>query len=170
MQIPHLWAPYGKGSELNDCIGSPVSTSFIEWMPPPAEWVGYRCVRLVESKFISRLGDCSSGPQQLMYVCTWEWLIESKSMLKRGGWMRCACCQCTIPACPEMSGDVGDGWVGDCSALPCVAVSWLSQVMVHCQVGTCVTRFHQIKPWQSVTLLDTRGIGLGLRVVFLSRK
>src|SRR5258708_6018988 len=52
----------GEGSELNDCVGSPVSTSFVEWMPPPAERAGYRCARLVESKFISRLGELFFRP------------------------------------------------------------------------------------------------------------
>src|SRR5258708_34143582 len=33
------------------------------------------------------------------------------------------CCQHAVPACLEMSRDVGDGWVGGCSALPCMAVS-----------------------------------------------
>jgi len=27
-------------------------------------------------------------------------------------------CQHAIPACPEMSVDVGDVWVGECSMLP----------------------------------------------------
>ena len=66
--------------------------------------------------------------------------------------MQCTCCQHAVPACLEMSGDVRDGWVRDCSALPCVAVSWLSQVMVCCQVGTCMTQFHRIELWWSVTV------------------
>src|SRR5258708_21297299 len=65
--------------------------------------------------------------------------------------MQCACCQCTTPACPEMSRDVGDGQVRDCSTLPCMAVSCLSQVTVHCQVGMHMMQFHQIEPWQSMT-------------------
>ena len=49
----------------------------------------------------------------------------------------CMCCQHAVPACPLMSVDVGDGQVGECSTLPCVAVHWLSQVMICCQVDMC---------------------------------
>ena len=30
---------------------------------------------------ISRLGDCSPGPQWLIYVCTWNWLHEAKCIV-----------------------------------------------------------------------------------------
>src|SRR5260370_24058597 len=52
----------GEGSKLNKCVGSPVSTSFVKWMPPPAEWAGYRHARLCELKFISRLGKLFCWP------------------------------------------------------------------------------------------------------------
>ncbi len=66
--------------------GASSTTALAHWFPPPSS---SGCLLrpngqdtgtwdLVESKFISRLGDCSSGPQWLIYVCTWEWLIESK--------------------------------------------------------------------------------------------
>ena len=32
--------------------------------------------------------------------------------------MWCACCQCAIPACPEIYIDVRDGQVRECSASP----------------------------------------------------
>ncbi len=76
----HKWVlGQSEGSELNDCIGSLVSTSFIKWVP--MFWLNGQDVLahdVLESKFISRLGDCSSGPQQLIYVCTWNWLNESR--------------------------------------------------------------------------------------------
>src|SRR5258708_33423765 len=46
--------------------------------PPPsssghlilAKWAGHLVHDVLELKFISRLGDCSTGPQCLIYICT----------------------------------------------------------------------------------------------------
>ncbi len=48
-----------------------------------------------------------------MKLITWN-----KVYCRWGEWIWCARCQCTIPACPEMSIDVGDVQVREYSALP----------------------------------------------------
>src|SRR5258708_38454623 len=65
----------GEGNELNDCVGSLVCTSFVKWTPPPAEWAGYRHARLVESKFISRLGELFFRPPAT-YICMYMNVIN----------------------------------------------------------------------------------------------
>ncbi len=53
---------------------------------------------VLESKFISRLGDCSSGPQWLIYICTWNWLNESSYTIEEVN--KCGTCAVSMPSLP----------------------------------------------------------------------
>ena len=95
----HVWVlEQGKGSGLNVCIGSLVSTSFVKHVLMLAKWAGHWVHEVLESKFISRLGDCSSDPQWLIYICTWNWLGESKYTVD--GMNKCSACAVSMPSLP----------------------------------------------------------------------
>ncbi len=91
--------------------GASSMTALAHWFPPPSSsgcllWPNGQDTGMqdwLSRSFISRLGDCSSGPQRLIYVCTWKWLIESKSMLKKR-WLNAVR---VLSVChPCLSGDV----------------------------------------------------------------
>ncbi len=73
-------------------VGSLLSTSFII-QTLVSSWIWWDwCMRSEGSKIISRLGDCLSDPQWLIYVCTWNRL--NACYVLRDKWMNDdVCCQ-----------------------------------------------------------------------------
>ncbi len=75
------------------------------------------------SKMISRLGDCLSDPQQLIYVYTWNGL--NVCCILSDGWMNMV--HVLSVCCPCLS---GDGCFGECSKSSHMVVWWMHCVMI----------------------------------------
>ncbi len=158
----------GAYEHMDGAKGVSSTTMLAHRFPPPllkrepflADWVGHRQVWVCQSMFISRLGDCASGPQQLIYICTWNWLNELIVCYRKMN--ECKAHADSMPSLPvqrypsilEMARSED---VPHFHSWQCLDWDWVrSQSVI--KWNTHVSQFCQVEPWWSMTVIGVWSI------------